>query len=178
MSEYKVGDKVLVEARVVRKEKRIGEYQIKINSYTDDSWVEKEKIYPLTAKDTNIPTKTYEDGLNEAWELAKKLFLYPHEGGYNSTELEEIFGRTEHLWKLSPQEAAAKIAEWESRQDIHVGDLVRVGFGYGVVTSVHKENCYVLWTDGSSGCRDKKYLTKTGRTIDIAWLLAQIGGAE
>lgn len=125
--------------------------------------------------------KTYEDGLAEAWNLAKKMFLYPHEGGYSSTELEEIFGRTEHLWELSPQEAAAKIAEWEDRYEFRKGDQVKHDDGVlGVIMKVKqsKNPYYVWWGDGRTSHETKESITKTGRTIYIEGLLAQIGGAE
>lgn len=119
--------------------------------------------------------KTYEDGLAEAWNLAKKMFLYPHEGGYSSTELEEIFGRTEHLWELSPQEAAAKIAEWEEKE-IRVNDEVGFSGKTGVVFALYGKACKILDRNAMIYEINKENLTKTGRTIDIAGLLAQIGG--
>lgn len=187
MSEYKVGDKVLVEARVVSEEKSIDEYRIKINSYTDDSWVKKDKIYPLTAKDTNIPVKTYEDGLNDAWKLAGMMVIHEKDGGFGKDKIEKIFGHryVDYIFgDLTGVEAAAKIGKWEAQQNIQVQDQVRYGDTnhLGVVMNVIRQDedieYYVWWGSGSSSYERANDLTKTGRTIDITGLLAQIGGAE
>ena len=175
MKKIKTGDKILVPFEVLDIQDT-GDYPYSLGYGTARIHASAEMLERFRQETGGEDhEKTYEDGRTDAWKMAKKMFLYPHEGGYSSEELEEIFGRTEHLWELTPQETAAKIAEWESRQAICVGDLVRAEFGYGVVTNVHKEYCYVLWIDGSSGCKEKKFLTKTGHTIDIAGLLEQIG---
>lgn len=122
--------------------------------------------------------KTYEDGLNEAWELAGKLF------NMQNLELDKIFGKNAwdiyEIMKQSPQEIAEKFKAWEGSKTFHVGDVVeeiKIKNGFAIVTRVNKSNkLSVIWDDGSCGQYDKYDFVKTGRTIDIESLLKQIGG--
>lgn len=38
-----------------------------------------------------------------------------------------------------------------------------------------ESDVYILWDDGSSGIRNKKEVSKTGKHIDISSILAEIG---
>lgn len=175
MKEFEVGDKVLVEAEIVDKsEVNLNKYQIDIDCYEYSSyaWVNGKNVHPDDAI-----TKTYEDGMTEAWELSKNISTQ-----YTEKELGEIFGFPYplKLLELTAQEAAEKIKAWEDAKEIHVGDVVKITVGKyeGIVSKVEGEGCYVVFGDGSSRKFGKDYLIKTGRTIDIAGLLAEIGGAE
>lgn len=179
MEEIKIGERALVEMNVVGFDKIARDYQMRPRGDTRTFWASEESVYPIL-------TKTYEDGLNEAWELAKKIICNIEYGGLHTSELEQIFGYTEFddvLKNYTPQEASAKIAEWERKQEIRVGDILQdKDTGKEVVVS-HTEsreakNIFVIFPDGSCGECEAKDFTKTGRTIDIAGLLAQIGGAE
>lgn len=69
--------------------------------------------------------KTYEDGLNEAWEVARKMACLPSDGGYTAEKIAEIFGtsnESEILKRNTAAEVIAKIEEYENR--IEVGDEV------------------------------------------------------
>lgn len=116
----------------------------------------------------------------EAWELAKKLF-----SEFSESQLNEIFGEWwnfSKLMELSPQEAKAKLEEWENKQ-IQVGDVCKMMECSCVVTQVDEiDNQYVvIWDDGNT---DKipfdapLKLTKTGKHIDIQAVLDQIGGGK
>ena len=163
---YKVGDEVLVKAKIIAGVRRYFGVEIEGNRFD--------------VCETNIitaPDMTAE----EAWEIAKKILLYPAHGGFNATELEEIFGRTEHLWKLTPQEAKAKIEAWEASKEIKVGDVVNVCGDIGVVTSfgTDGDSIHVIYSDGIvNSYRKDKDIKKTGRHIDIDGILKQIGGNE
>ena len=86
---YKVGDEVLVKVRMVGDRS----YGYALETYDDLLFTaKKDEVIP-------VPDMTAE----EAWELAKKILLYPDH------EIEEIFGRMEPLLELTPQEAKAKI---------------------------------------------------------------------
>lgn len=125
--------------------------------------------------------KTYEDGLAEAWELARKIICNAEYGGLNTEELEQIFGYSEFddvLKNYKPQEAAAKIAEWDGKHKIHVNDEVFVEEidNHGVVFGFrYDDKAAVMFRNGTYGVYGISNLTKTGRIIDIAGLLAQIG---
>ena len=162
---YKVGDEVLVKVQIV--EDGIYGYGLK----TPDGILftaKRDSVLP-------IPTMTAE----EAWKILSKILLYPANGGYSAKELEEIFGRTEHLWELTPQEAKAKIEAWESAKEIKVGDVVERDGDIGVVTNIF-ENGFsnVLLENGETRVYQLIRLKKTGRRIDITGLLKQIGGDE
>ena len=113
----------------------------------------------------------------EAWKILSKILLYPANGGYSAKELEEIFGTTEHLWELQPQEAKAKIEAWEAKQ-IKVGDFVEFENGIFCVTSLVGEYCCGMDANGSVYSVREKDTKKTGRHIDIDGLLKQIGEDE
>lgn len=175
MQKFEVGDKVLVEAEIVDKsEVNLNKYQIDIDCYEYSSyaWVNGKNIHR-----GDIATKTYEDGMAEAWELLKIISTQ-----YTEKELEEIFGFPYplKLLELTAQEAAAKIKAWEDAKEIHVGDVVKMTGGEfeGVVSKVKGSGCYVIFGDGSSGRFAKDDLIKTDRKINITGLLAEIGGAE
>ena len=164
--EYKVGDEVLVKARIT---------SVFSTAYTADC-----SCGNFYLKNEDILQEPQMNA-EEAWEIAKKILLYPAHGGFNATELEEIFGRTEHLWELTPQEAKAKIEAWEASKEIKVGDVVNVCGDIGVVTSfgTDGDSIHVIYSDGIvNSYRKDKDIKKTGSHIDIDWFLKQIGGRE
>lgn len=115
-------------------------------------------------------------GQEEAWKLAQKITL---DSGYSMGELKEIFNSTllTEILDLTYAEAAAKVAEREkAKEEICVGDVVECEGSYGVVVGV--EECYIkgFTSDWTPFQWMKQSCTKTGRHIDIASMLAQIGG--
>jgi hypothetical protein len=114
----------------------------------------------------------YEQGLNDAWELARKIFTF------NKNKMEDVFGFVEKRCvfdNLSPQEAFVKLKAYEEAQ-IEVGD---------VVIDLDGKERVVLFVDfkgvaqiyGSHGVTNinKEHLKKTGKHIDIQSILEQIG---
>lgn len=167
---YKVGDEVLVKAVYVKNSGNDAIFEF-LGANGDAC-----KICPHTSS-VYKPDMTAE----EAWEIAKKILLYPCYGGLNATELEEIFGRTEHLWEMTPQEAKAKIEAWESEKEINAGDVVKVNSENKnalVIRIDGGDECILLFENGDSWCMRMNALKKTGRHIDIEGLLKQIGGDE
>lgn len=163
---YKVGDSVMVKAKIT---------SVLGTAYTADCSCG--NFYLKNEDILHEPQMT----ADEAWEIAKKILLYPAHGGFNATELEEIFGRTEHLWELTPQQAKAKIEAWEAEKEIKVGDEVDICGDKGIVTSfgTDGDRIHVLYFDGivNSYRRDKD-VKKTGRHIDITGFLEQIGESD
>lgn len=110
--------------------------------------------------------RAYDDGLDDAWECAKKLMLSMADGGLNRDELQDIFGNTDYynlLKTLTASEAMAKIKEYN--EGIKVGDEVidnNTNY-FGVVTRVKDLMVYVTYRDGSSGIHYMSEFTKTGR---------------
>lgn len=79
----------------------------------------------LKAEDEKQRMKTYEDGLNEAWEAARKIACLSSDDGYTMEDLIKIFGLdcvSTIFKKQSANEAVTKIKEYENR--IEVGDEV------------------------------------------------------
>lgn len=166
---YKVGDEVLVKARIIRSYGD-GKYITEINEdgYYKTFDYKENDIFPY-------PSMTAE----EAWEIAKKLFA-----DYSNVELDEIFGKGwsfPKLMELTPQEAKAKIEAWEVKKYINVGDVIsNPNFGKGVVFGISDDGKYAILTENACSTHgwDRSALKKTGRHIDIDGLLKQIGGDE
>lgn len=133
---------------------------------------------------TEIPTeKTYEDGLNDAWELASKITKAKEDGGFSSAEMRGIFESTSPAYvmhRYSYQEALAKLKAYEETQEIKVGDVVQIcGLNKTyVVTAIDTDRGEKYYCGiGEKGTwffqRD---VVKTGKHIDIESLLGQIRG--
>jgi hypothetical protein len=126
--------------------------------------------------------KAYNTGLNDAWELAKKICVgkYDDYHSFSPKELVSVFDTTDllHIFNLTPQEALAKLKAYEEAQ-IEVGDVVKYGNTEYVVCSIfedfsaHKPNyCGV---DRKGRWLGENNVTKTGKHIDISSILEQIG---
>lgn len=164
---YKVGDEVLVKAKIAN-----------VGLFEYDYVAELKKGSFLLQEDDIVqdPDMTAE----EAWEIAKKLFA-----DYSDAELDEIFGKGwsfPKLTELTPQEAKAKIQAWEAEKEIKVGDVVIETSGAGSeytgvvtqITSAQKSVC-IVYSDGSTNITLVKNIKMTGRHIDIDGLLKHIG---
>ena len=170
---YKIGDEVLIKAKIITGARKYFGVEVEDNRFD----VCEDNIVPVTDMTAE-----------EAWEIAKKILLHPAHGGLSSTELEEIFGRTERLWELTPQQAKAKIEAWGNEKEIERGDEVVLKDDPNndeykfFVTCINKETGKIGGWSGFDGGvfseRDIKYYQKTGRHIDIDAILLQIGGDE
>ena len=164
---YKVGDKVLVKATV---EKVTDDYvRIYAEGYGERSF---------GLDNAPVEHKTYEQGLADAWEFAKR-FAYGDLSSPNKRR--DIFGNTGLLACMNPKDGVEEviftIEAYEKKKEIKVGDEVKVicGETNGIVTRMDFEGCYVIWADGVCGTYQKSRLEKTGKHIDIESLLKQIG---
>lgn len=116
--------------------------------------------------------KAYEQGLNDAWELANKFCeLDPDKRAeiYGSYTIEGlIFNRT-------PQEALAKLKAYE--EQIEVGDVVEAyekKFVIANITRTEDATTYFgIARDGMFMCSED--VKKTGKHIEIKSILEQIG---
>ena len=167
---YKVGDEVMVKARII--EDCIGICGLK----TQEGIVfnaKKENLLP-------IPDMTAE----EAWEIARKIVLLEDEGGIPSKDMVHMFGvkfPRDIVREYSVQEVKTKIEAWEAEKAIKVGDVVMNEGLKCVVTRVVQDRIYTVSKIGTTPvyCGEHiKKLKKTGRHIDINELLKQIGGDE
>lgn len=107
--------------------------------------------------------KTYEDGLNDAWECAKKVLC---DSGCNLVELEDIFGNhtIDGIFNTyTASEAIDAIEKYESER-IKVGDEVKYRSVVGVVLEHDDNSTSVMKTNGNvSTIYNKRDLKKTGR---------------
>ena len=171
MSNFNVGDRVYLEGEISKYDESDNTYCIDYYDYYKRSqtscWVKDDVLHPAD--------DAYNKGLEDAWELAKKIVLFGGDGGYSSQELKRIFdfGSYEAVLKaFTPQEALAKVKAYEEKHDeIKVGDVVTIKDGVSdfesIVTKVSGRVVYRLFSDGScDGYADKEDLEKTGKHFD------------
>lgn len=125
----------------------------------------------LKEESENAKNKTYEDGLNEAWEIAGRI-----DRAFAQGELVEIFGYSapyEIIKAITPKKAIEKINEYDNR-NVEVGDEVEFNKfensegKYGVLIDVKTENkpCgdVIALTDKGEVCLwNRTDFIKTGR---------------
>ena len=152
------------------------------------------------ARQHEATTLEYQQGLNDAWACAKKIFGYEIDGGLPLDELRNVFGVkdvpfcTADIFRINTaSEALAKIKAYEEQQkadEIKVGDEVCFVFAGGetiepfIVFSIKDDNGKKYYegiqvSDGRWVGGGLKYY-KTGRHFpQVAELLETMkGGAE
>lgn len=113
--------------------------------------------------------KTYEDGLNEAWELARRIVCSPPDGGATVEWLENTFGTGRTDLVLRNFSASEAIDATENYEELKVGDEVIDKYGWKrVVTGMHNSGeITVMGCNGESYDYCKKAVMsdfkKTGR---------------
>lgn len=165
---YKVGDEVLVKAKIINSTRRYFGVEIEDNRFD----VCEDDIIPA-------PDMTAE----EAWKLAIKLRYMDFEDKIELFNLDPSPSREawlEIMENMSPESVRDKIEEWEAEKEIKVGDvIIRCGESCIVTNKSRDDGFYdVLFEDGTTGAYQRSSLKKTGRHIDIDGLLKQIGGDE
>ena len=170
---YKVGDKVLVKATV---EKVTDDYvRIYAEGYGERSF---------GFDNAPVEHKTYEQGLADAWELARKIATETKDGGIPCDDMCVMFG-TDIIpiifEKFTFKDCLAKIEAYEKEKEIKVGDEVVHGEGSFqtkfTVTFFESNKVEGFDKNGNthSFCYPNPYIKKTGKHIDIESLLRQIG---
>lgn len=158
MAKYKVGDKFVIEIESI--EKRLPYPYIMKNSepYSDCELDKLERF-----------TDSYNEGAEDAWELAKLITIYTYNGGLTSRDLIEIFGtdsRDDIFRNNTYKEAKAKFDAWEkSKEEIKVGDVVNIKNhrnASGIVFAINGEWCSLAWSDGYCGSYLATDIIKTG----------------
>lgn len=131
-------------------------------------------------KGNTVDTEAYNKGLEDAKEVLHKVY------DMKCDEIQKIFGVTGGFYAViyyfSMQDIIAKLEAYEKeqekvRQKIMVGDIVTLEDGTkGVVMDEDGADNVVIFTE--NGCieawMNKKYITKTGKRIDIQSVLEQI----
>lgn len=126
-------------------------------------------------------TKTYEEGLKDAWELAKKINCTNGKGGYSSSELNSIFYTFDNcviMAEIPLEEIIAKVEAYEKRKkEIKVGDVVRTIPGDTkafVIDEINEELVYIFTECGCIEEWHKKDLKKTGNQMKVELILDAI----
>ena len=185
---YKVGDKFLIEIdEVYESEMPFSSPNELFKAKGFNSLVfDKNGLDKLEKIDENhvraevvseILTAKYEQGLNDAWELARKSVISVADGGYLDSELVDIFGTKscrDIICNLTGKEAISKIEDYKNKE-IKVGDVVDNNALKGIVTMVKEKDVDIMFKDGSVGTWDKRNCKKTGKHIDISSILQEIG---
>ena len=129
------------------------------------------------SEDMLEPFKTYEQGLEDAWELLRNAY------DMKPFEVAETFGGSIDTFydviRLTPQEAFKKWEAYEKSQKIEVGDVVEttdlVDVFRGIVLDDDGLDCYIVMDEnGSVNATRKTDVRKTGKHIDITSILEQI----
>ena len=138
-------------------------------------------IFNAIAKQPTVPAGDYNKGLEDAWELAKKLWLPTFNGGMACEELEVIFDCAYNniSKKFTPQEALAKLEAYEKENELKVGDVVELADGTkAVVMDRFDDEIFALFNE--NGCVEnlniKSDFKKTNKHIDITSVLEQLRG--
>jgi len=129
---------------------------------------------------TDVVTTSYEKGLNNAWEAARRIVL-PSDCYANGLygKMKEIFGLNDYLARgvftdFSASEAIAKIKEYEEKQkeqakeEFKIGDEVIADVRRFVVLGIDNGEWYQLWCLDNGLTYDNicsSDLTKTGRSF-------------
>lgn len=166
--EYKIGDDVLVKAKVITGARKYFGVEVEDNRFD----VCEDNVVP-------VPDMTAE----EAWKLAIKLRYMDFEDKIELFNLDPSPSREawlEIMENMSPESVRDKIERWEAEKNINVGDVViRCGESCIVTNKQRDDGFYnVLFEDGTTGAYQRSSLKKTGRHIDIDGLLNHIRGDD
>ena len=192
---YKVGDEFIVKIKEVMDSDNGTLYRSNFNTLVFDEYgLDKLQKYDKYAENLErnhevlkIFEEKYNQGLQDAWELARKVSHMCLSDMNKCFDLEELdkFGGDRMLYEhYTPQGAFAKIEAYEESKAIKVGDeIVVVGHaikGYVIDKSKEYEDCYVVlitnYKDLRTAIYNKTVIKKTGRHIDITQILEQIRG--
>lgn len=174
MSKYKVGDKVLLEAEVLN-----------VNSDSNVIFpyylgLKNDASYHCAEKDIECISKTYEDGLADAWELVKKLYKMRKDKLYTIFDTDYPLIRN-LIDDFTPQEVITKIEAYEESKVIKVGDVVVNINQEKLLVTKTLDNGYFEGINEYGSVytfRADDTWKKTGRHIDITSILEQIRGNE
>ena len=137
-----------------------------------------------TEKKLVIEIEMYNKGLDDAWDVLRRIFLATneHSEAFTGQQIAEIFNMEEIdvLKKLTPQQVIVKIRDYEKRQaQIKVGDVLkhrRNSSNILVVTHVFDDNTFSgMNANGETySNRNTSDWVKTGKHVDFNNVFQQI----
>ena len=130
--------------------------------------------------------KTYEEGFNDAWNLAKKLAGDPKKGAYSNDEMLDIFGGVliQTLFSDYPLDKIVERVNAYEAGRITVGEtliLKETGDRCVVLSRTKASNTtyLIVYHDGSTAIKAEVTLRKdykrTGKRINVSRFLKEIG---
>lgn len=195
---YKVNDEVLIKGTVVDVgDPKETSYPYRIRLDGDDmsvswsAWFTKSSVVGMASDLVRVEDqKTYEQGLNDAWEMVKKITI-----GLELCKLQTIYDGFDTMsaivQRYSAQEAIDKYNAWKERNEFKMGDIVEYDIYAGLDTSeIHRAIFYSETKDDYWVLRDQCLtpqkltkeefkLRKVGESgLDIAGALAKIRDEE
>ncbi len=138
-----------------------------------EQWVDKEKEWFIEGFKKG-KADGVDEGMAKVWEFVKEIY------NFTFRKTDDIFGYEQFidvLTYLTPQEALAKLKEYEEEQEIKVGDVMFIYGENAVVTRIKGELVYVLFGDGTTNYFDVEDIKtdKTGKRLDLTQIFEQIG---
>ncbi len=123
----------------------------------------------------------YQKGLDDAWEMARKIVISPFDGGMNIDDLVQCFGELSYsrLFRSPASEAKAKYDAWkekkEQEEQIHVGDVVETVYGNYVILRDSGNGFFLGMELQNNELNNlhKNNFKKTGKHYDLPWLTEQ-----
>lgn len=124
-----VGDKYIIEIEQVMKDQINTLYRIKgFKSLVFDDYG-LNMIEPYVSEEQCEDTKAFEQGMEVAWGLAKKIACSTKCGGINEGQMEEIFGQhwtvDTVMSQYSPQTIMKLITDYETRKDAAIVKVLK-----------------------------------------------------
>ena len=127
-------------------------------------------------------------GAEEAWKIAKWVWLQKRDGGASIEEFIECFGdaSTDEVARLPYSEVVKKYEAWKEKQDeIQIGDEARnpLAGTVGIVLAKNEYGAVMMWFDSDNEIHFTKFsndiLVRTGRHFtEIAELMKKMGAKK
>ena len=196
---FVLADKDTIEERLTRTHYQSYERALMVKTLNDmemESRETKEKeMMSVSIKAVDIEKEKeaareegYKQGLEEAWEIARKIVLQDCDGGYGMTTLIKIFGNewvSDILKGAYIHEVKEKIAAYEAEQSKpKLGDVVKIYGGSGEfyhtgIFIEEEEQDYIVLSKVlhhiQAFSKINFRLEKTGKHFDIQSMLDEIG---
>lgn len=180
MAKYKVGDKFVVETLGVDSNLS-APYDTALSRFTEC------QLRCIPQLVNGVDMDGYNEGTADAWEIAGLICKHVDYGGLSAKEFNEIFNTSSisKVLEMPYKEVEEKIEEWKkAKEEIKQGDYAKsCGSITGIITkdSVNgdENKCYIMWSDGSTGIRNKKELKRINNNSfidDLKAMLEKVSG--
>lgn len=163
----------------------------KLTPYTElDVEAIRDEAYDKGLNDgwTNVHNEceaAYQNGLYDAWDVARKIVLLEADGGIQWKLKEQWFGKFTiyDIFKDVPaMDVIEKIRQYgREQEEIKVGNEVNGKGGRGIITKISDDGDHfnVMWENGSTGYYMREDFKKTGRHFpEIAEVLRKMQERE